>query len=35
MDGTDGDRLKFEKIGQFFLSLNATSSKTPQEMYYG
>ena len=35
MDGMDGNGLKFEKIGQFFASFDATCWKNPQEIYKG
>ena len=31
----DGNGLKLEKISQLFSSFDSTSSKNPQEMYYG
>ena len=31
----DGNGFKFEKTGKFFQVFDATSSKNPQEIYYG
>jgi len=34
-DGKDGNGLKFEKKLPFLSKFDATSSKNPQEIYYG